>query len=159
MLRPSGLLFHLLQTGPGSNRAFAAPLRSRERYSRLCLTDAAVYLDEDFMWCGVGLESCFLCVCWRIAVHGAELTPGASEKLLQALLQFVDDRRNVGVALEAIRCICFVGWHAVSFVRTGLGAIVSRLQVTYRAWGWYCTVGPSVAVAFAFRFSWRREYV
>ena len=65
------------------------------------------------------------------AVHGAELTPGASEKLLQALLQFVDDRRNVGVALEAIRCICFVGWHAVSFVRTGLGAIVSRLQVTY----------------------------
>ncbi len=73
------------------------------------------------------------------AVHGVELSPATSERLLMVLLQFVDERRNVGVALEAIRCIAHVGWHAVLHIRTALATMVSRLQV-------WVDVGESVCV-------------
>ena len=63
-----------------------------------------------------------------VALPGAALRPDLPGKLMTLLLQFVEDKR-AGVALEAVRCVCEVGWQAVQSVRTALTSIAGRVQV------------------------------
>jgi hypothetical protein len=91
------------------------------------------------------------------ATAACGITPENSSRLLAVLLQFVEDRRP-GVALEAVRCLCAVGWQAIVSNRSALASITGRIQVraslsgphvallvayecVHRCWGWGSGVG------------------